>query len=127
MAEERIRAWARLFLASGLQRDPETVFATTSPTVWEAVIDAVAEGEATITAAVDTPGVEAAEEVAVALRAGRRRRKGTPASTHMVSFCFVPDVAPGSFFARFLTTAVPATDGAGPPGGVLLALVDTTF
>ena len=127
MAEERIRAWARLFLASGLQRQPETVFATTSPTVWEAVIDALADGEATITAAVDAPGAEAAEEVAAALCAERRSREDTTAGGHMLSFCFAPDVAPEPFFARFLKTAPPPAGGVEPAAGLMLALVATTF
>ncbi len=129
MTEERVRAWARLYLASGPAYVQRPVFATTSRVVLETVIEAVSETEAPITASIAASGAEAAEAAVEALFTDGTIAEdaGDPADGRpLLSLHYLPGVEPERFFARFLKAEAPAGAAAGSTGGIVFAMVELT-
>jgi hypothetical protein len=127
MTDERIRAWARFYLASGADREMPAVFATTSRIVLETVLDQAAEPETVVSAATEAVGVDAAREAVEALRAGKPVDEAPGSGERRLSLFLLPEVDPQRFFSRFLKAASPPADTPGSGGGTVLAWINTTL
>jgi len=122
MTEERIRAWGRLYLASGPAETAAGMFVTPSRAVLEAVLEAAPDPETVRSAVVDAGGsIDGAVE---ALAAGRSVPNLQESEGPKIALFFISGMDPARLFARFLKTAEREAAAERPEEGTLLALVE---
>jgi hypothetical protein len=123
MTEERIRAWCRLYLASGPGEAAARMFVTPSRAVLEAVLEAAPDPETVKSAAVDDGG--SIDGAAEALAAGRSVPELPHSGGPKIGLFFISGMDPVRLFTRFLKKAEPDATADRPEEGTLLALVQT--
>ncbi|MCF8081374.1 MAG: hypothetical protein K9K88_19020 [Desulfobacterales bacterium] len=122
MTEERIRAWCRLYLASGPAETAARMLVTPSRAVLEAVLEAAPDPETVRSAAVEAGG--SIDDVAEALAAGRSVPEMPPSEGPKMALFFISDMDPARLFTRFLKTAEREATADRPEEATLLALVE---
>ncbi len=123
MTEERIRAWSRLYVASGPEETAPRTFVTPSRAVLDAVLDAAPDPETVPSAAVDAGRSGSLDAAAEALAAGRPAPEPLSSEGPRMAVFFIAGIDPARLFTRFIKTLEPEAKAARPEEGTFLALV----
>ena len=126
MTEERLRAWARLYLDAELAQSTPAVFATTSKAALETMLDAVSAPDRWMAAEISGGGEALAAAVSSLAAEKPVPPPETPATGPMLSLFYLPEQAPRSLFSRLLGTEAAPGAGAGSPQGTAFVWVQTT-
>lgn len=134
MAIDRIRAWARLFLAAAAAGPLPDLFVTDSRDIFDTVLDDLPRPESVGLSTVAADAAARVPEIAEALVRGRSDFSGgvaqvdaTAGGSPFLLMAHIPEIDPVGFFSRFLKS--PETEASkGPkPTGTLIAWVRPPF